>query len=99
MNFRNLLKPFWRRKPRASVELSPAATQQMRAALTMVAQTHEQELGCDEAYAFLDAYADRFNRGEDVAALMPLVHHHLAMCPDCREEFDALLRSMEATTA
>ena len=60
-------------------------------------QGHEQELVCDEAYAFLDTCADRVNRGEDVAALMPLVHHHLAMCPDCREEFDALLCSIEST--
>ena len=95
MKIHNLLRPFWRRRRHAPIERSPASTHRLRATLTMVAQTQEQELSCDEAYAFLDTYADRVNCGEDVAALMPLVHHHLAMCPDCREEFDALLRSIE----
>ena len=27
------------------------------------------------------------------------VQHHLEMCPDCREEYEALLRSLEATRA
>ena len=62
----------------------------------MVAQTQEQELGCDEVYALLDVFAERVSRGEDVATLMPLVHHHLQMCPDCREEFEALLRAVDA---
>lgn len=35
-------------------------------------------------------------RGDDVARLMPLVQHHLDMCPDCREEFEALLRAVQA---
>ena len=95
MKSHNLLRSFWRRRQHAPIERSPASTHPLRATLTMVAQTQEQDLGCDEAYIFLDAYADRVNRGEDVAALMPLVHHDLALCPDCREEFDALLRSIE----
>ena len=99
MIFRNLFKPFWRRQQRTASVISPAAAHQMRATLTMVAQTQAQELGCDEAYAFFDSYAERVSRGEDVAVLMPLVHHHLAMCPDCREEFEALLRAMAATSA
>lgn len=93
----NLLRPFWRRKPQKPVELSPVALQGLRTTLTMVAQTQEQEIGCDEAYAFLGVYADHVNRGDDVAALMPLVHHHLTMCPDCRQEFEALMRSIELT--
>jgi hypothetical protein len=87
---------FRRREPPAVPNAMQVASLQMT--MEMVAQTQEQELGCDEAYAFFDTYAERVNRGEDVAALMPLVHHHLAMCPDCREEFDALLRALEATS-
>jgi predicted anti-sigma-YlaC factor YlaD len=34
-------------------------------------------------------------RGEDTASLMPLVEHHLKMCPDCREEVEALLRILD----
>lgn len=93
------LRRIFRRKLGAQARIAPSSAQQMMKALTMVTATREQEIGCDEAYAFLDLYADRVSRGEDAAALMPLVHHHLEMCPDCREEFEALLLAVEATSA
>jgi hypothetical protein len=34
-------------------------------------------------------------RGEDVAHLMPLVQRHLELCPDCREEHEALMQALE----
>ena len=37
-------------------------------------------------------------RGEDAASMLPLVNKHLEMCPDCREEFEALLRVLRAGT-
>lgn len=89
------LRRILRRKPSRPMAIAPALADQMRMTLTMVVATHGQEIGCDEAYEFLDSYADRISRGEDVAALMPLVHHHLEMCPDCREEFDVLLLAIE----
>jgi hypothetical protein len=92
-----LLRRIFRRKPVAQTMSDPASVHQMQMTLRMITATRDQEISCDEAYEFLDAYADRISRGEDAAALMPLVHHHLAMCPDCREEFDALLLAMETT--
>lgn len=98
MGIRKLLATFWRRKPSPSSAPASSSLPHMRAALAMVAQTEEHELSCDEVYALLDVFADRVRQGEDVATLMPLVHHHLQMCPDCREEFDALLRAVDATS-
>lgn len=95
---RKFFRRIWRTKQDTDLAADPTSMQQMQKMLTMIAGTRSQEIGCDEAYLFLDEYAERISRGEDVAALMPLVHHHLEMCPDCREEFDALLRAVEATT-
>jgi hypothetical protein len=33
----------------------------------------------------------------DTAEAMPLVHEHLHMCGECREEFEALLTALSAT--
>ena len=33
-------------------------------------------------------------RGEDPTRLMPYVQQHLDMCPDCREEYEALLEAL-----
>ena len=58
----------------------------------MIAETTQEEIGCDEAYELLDQYAEIVARGDDPAVLLPLVHHHLSLCRDCREELEALLR-------
>ncbi|MBI1802657.1 MAG: hypothetical protein HYR71_13610 [Chloroflexi bacterium] len=60
--------------------------------LAMVAHTDEVEYSCEQAHRVLDEYADCVMRGEDVTAMLPLVHKHLEMCPDCREEYEALMR-------
>lgn len=61
--------------------------------------TQEIELSCDETYELLDRYAEMVVRGENPAQLLPLVKHHLEMCPDCHEELEALLSVLQNTPA
>jgi hypothetical protein len=63
-----------------------------------IAHTREVELACDEVLALMDQFAEMVMRGEDAAQLMPLVQHHLEMCGDCREEFEALLRILRMSS-
>lgn len=65
--------------------------------LRQIAQTPVTEIACDEAYHFMDQFAERVARGEEASRLMPQVQQHLDRCPDCREEFDVLLRALNAT--
>jgi predicted component of type VI protein secretion system len=58
--------------------------------LTMLSETQEKELTCDEVFAALDQFAELAARGEDVSKLMPLIQHHLNMCGDCMEEYQTL---------
>lgn len=73
---------------------SPAPLQKM---LAQIANTQDIELSCDEVLTLMDQFAEAYLRGEDVASMMPLVQHHLDTCPDCREEYEALLRILRAT--
>ena len=83
----------WHRKGKASS--SPQAPSAEGAALLrMLAETEEQELSCDEVHLVLAEFTERQRRGEDVAHLMPLVQKHLELCPDCREEHEALLQAL-----
>jgi hypothetical protein len=59
--------------------------------------TRPEELSCEEAYNLIDQYADLLQNGEDAASLLPLVEHHLEMCIDCKEEFEALMRALRAS--
>ena len=64
--------------------------------LLMIQNTQDVELSCDDVHGLLDQYTEMAMRGEDVAKMLPLVTFHLAKCPDCREEFDALSRILQA---
>ena len=99
MNIRNLFRRLWRSDNHSKPSQDPRLPAEMKPLFMGLTQTQAEELSCDEVYALLDVFADRISRGEDAAALMPLVQHHLEMCPDCREELTALLRSMEAVAA
>lgn len=83
----------WR--PRRSVE-TPRPARPLPMVLRQLEATREVELSCDEVHAVLDQFAELIASGADAAALMPLVQHHLDHCPDCREEFEALMRVLRS---
>ncbi len=98
MDIRSFFRRLWRRTELAPVPPDQGLPAEMKPLIMGLTYTQAQELTCDEVYALLDVFAEMMSRHEDAAALMPLVQHHLEMCPDCREELDALLRSMAAAT-
>ncbi|MDF1500284.1 MAG: hypothetical protein P1P76_07445 [Anaerolineales bacterium] len=67
----------------------------LKGLLQKIIHTHEDELDCQQVYEVLDVYAEMSARGEDVSAALPMVKHHLEMCKDCEEEFEALMRVLE----
>jgi DNA-binding transcriptional MerR regulator len=73
------------------------SSQDMQNLLHRLEKTQEEEYSCDEAHELMDQFAEMVMRGEDAAQIMPLVQHHLEMCPDCAEELEALLTILEGT--
>jgi len=69
----------------------------MQEMLRSLAMTEEREIACDEVYAVLDEFVEAVQRGENPLIFMPLVRQHLDMCPDCREEYEALLSMLQPT--
>ena len=63
--------------------------------LRSLARTEEHEISCEDVFAVLDQFVEAVRRGENPLLLMPLVRQHLEMCPDCREEYEALLRMVQ----
>jgi hypothetical protein len=97
MRFLNLAGSFLRRRlagrPDEGRPLSPQTAARLAA---LCAAAEEDDLNCDGVHALIDQFAECVTRGEDAAALMPLVQSHLVRCPGCKEEFEALLRMMVA---
>jgi len=84
---------FLRRNRRAIQEV-----ERLKRMVKMVDSTDDVEIACEEVYRLLDQYAEILLRGEDPAALMPQVKHHLEMCMDCREELEVLLEALRSTS-
>jgi len=57
--------------------------------------TQDFEYDCQDVYRLLDQFAEAVLRGEDVAPWIPLIRAHLERCPDCRAEFEALMRTLQ----
>ena len=59
--------------------------------LRVLESARGDEISCDEIYTKLDEYVEREANKKDAAQLMPLFREHLDTCPDCCEEYEALL--------
>ena len=58
----------------------------------------EEGCSCDEVFSKIDEYVEHEVNKEDVEELMPLIREHLDLCPDCCEEYEALLDVLEKTS-
>lgn len=65
--------------------------------LRVLENAREEDLSCTEMYARLDEFVENEVQGEDAEKIAPLVHEHLDMCPECCEEYEALLTVLEHT--
>lgn len=67
--------------------------------LAAVSATRDDEIGCDDCAGEIHRFAERELAGRDAAEAMPLVARHLAMCTECRDEFEALLDGLRELAA
>ena len=51
----------------------------------------DDEISCEDLYARLDEYVELEVDQKDAAQIMPIIREHLDVCPECCEEYEALL--------
>lgn len=68
----------------------------LRMLVAKVLATRPDEMSCGDCDARLDRFAEMTLRGRDASEALPLVEEHLRECPDCREEFEALMGVLRA---
>ncbi len=59
--------------------------------LRVLESAHDENLSCTELYEKLDQYVELELNKKDAAEIMPLIREHLDFCPDCCDEYEALL--------
>ena len=65
--------------------------------LRILEDVRAEDMSCDELFIRLDEFVETEVQSHDAEKLMPLVREHLDMCPDCDEEYEALLTVLENT--
>ena len=92
MNLRELIQSI-RKKVSPSGQLSNDMVLGFLRTLEMV---EKEDISCDELYMKLDQYVERELDKRDAANIMPLIREHLNVCPECCEEYEALLHVVKA---
>ncbi len=59
----------------------------------IVASTAADEIDCETVLDRVAAYLEVHHSDEELDTELDQVRQHLAICPQCREEFDALVKA------
>ena len=65
--------------------------------LRLLDDAEKENISCNELFVKLDQYVQREVEQKDAAHLMPIVRDHLDLCPECCEEYEALLDVLNKT--
>lgn len=60
-----------------------------------VLATRPDEIGCRKCYEQIEEFVEIKLEGKSPEEAMPLVEDHLNRCPECKEEYEALLTALK----
>lgn len=69
---------------------------QVSTIVQMLGLTRDREFDCGECLQHVSEFAECQLADKPVDDVMESVQHHLALCPECREEFEALLAILKS---
>ena len=72
----------------------PLSKSEIEKLLTLVGLTEDEEIDCDDCLARVAEFAERELAGRSVPASLEAVRHHLSVCEECCEEYEALGRAL-----
>lgn len=68
--------------------------EQVKKLLSVIAQTSDDSLDCDSCFRYVSQFVEGKLAGLTPCESMQLVESHLANCPCCKDEFEALLTAL-----
>jgi hypothetical protein len=71
--------------------------QHLRKLIETIFQVHQDgDIDCETCSAQFHCLVEKVAAGANLCDLLPEVEAHLSCCPDCREEYEALLAVIRA---
>ncbi len=62
--------------------------------MRLIGLTKDSEINCEQCLALVAEFAEQELAGRSVHDGLKAVEHHLSICPECREEYEALHRAL-----
>jgi len=72
---------------------------QVKALLTSVANTCEDEITCGDCLAGMAEFAEKQLIGSEISTALKRIEAHIAFCPECAEEYEMLLDVVSAAAS
>jgi hypothetical protein len=79
-----------------SMDPSRLSDAHVRDLAEVLLNTRPDELTCDEWMDRVGGYAEAVASGAPAPAGSELVAHHISICPECREEFEAVVEALRS---
>ena len=70
-------------------------SEQIDGLMRLIGMTREHELNCNECLDQISEFAEYQLAGKPIPKALEAVQHHLALCAECREEYETLLRALD----
>jgi hypothetical protein len=74
----------------------PLSKQEISDLIRLVRLARDDEIDCERCLTHVAEFAERELASRPVSAGLEAVAHHLSICAECREEYEALLQALEA---
>jgi hypothetical protein len=71
-------------------------SEQVGSIVKMLSLTREREFNCSECLQHVGEFAECQLANKPVSEVIASVEQHLALCPECREEYEALMKILKA---
>jgi uncharacterized protein with PIN domain len=73
----------------------PLSREEIAELLQLIGLTRDEEIDCERCLALVAEFAEREPAGRSIPAGLDAVAHHLSVCAECREEYEALLHALK----
>jgi len=64
--------------------------------MRLIGLTQEEEINCDECLSLVAEFAEYRLAGKSLREGLQAVAHHLSVCSECREEYEALQQVLQS---
>lgn len=71
----------------------PMSKHEIEELMRLIGLTKDSEINCEQCLALVAELAEQKLAGRSIHDGLKAVEHHLSICPECREEYEALQRA------